>query len=65
MLSMLSQLIVKVPLSELFRIEEHKNKALTWLEGIGNNNDTEQNAIQQIPFIIEDSGIMSQIPQMF
>ena len=34
MVSMLSQIIVKVPLAEMFRIEEHKRKALSWLGGI-------------------------------
>ncbi len=66
MISMLSQITIKVPLSKLFIIEEHKSKALSWLGGIGNNNNNiEQNATQQTPLVIEDSGIMSQIPQMF
>lgn len=39
MISMLSQIIVKVPLSELFRIEDHKRKSLSWLGGIGDNSN--------------------------
>ena len=39
MISMLSQINIKVPLSELFRIEEHKHIALSWLEEIGENNN--------------------------
>ena len=35
MFTMISQMIVKVPLSKMFRIEEHKNKALEWINGVG------------------------------
>ena len=35
MLTILSQIIVKVPLSELLRIPKHQNKAIAWL---GNTN---------------------------
>lgn len=42
MISMLSQITIKLPLSEMFRIEEHKNKDLAWLGGIGSNNIVEQ-----------------------
>ena len=60
MISMLSQITVKVPLSKLFRIEEHKNKALSWLGGIANNNIiVDQTMPQQTPLVIEDSGIIS------
>ena len=63
MISMLSQIIVKVPLSKLFRIDEHKSKASSWLCGIGNNgNVVEPSVIQQTPVLVEDSGIISQIP---
>ena len=66
MISMLSQITINVPLSELFKIEEHKNKALSWLGGIANNNITVDQAMsQQTPLVIEDSGIISQIPQIF
>lgn len=42
MISMLSQITVKVPFSKLFRIEEHKSKVLSWLGGIRNiNNNVE------------------------
>ena len=37
MVSMLSQITVKVPLVEIFRIEEHKRKALSWFGGIKDN----------------------------
>ena len=62
---MLSQTTIKATLSKLYKIDEHKSKALSWLVGIGNNNNVEQNAIQQTPLVVEDSGIMSQIPQIF
>ena len=62
MISMLSQIIVKVPLYELFRIEEHKSKALSWLGGIGNHiNMVEPSSIQQTLVVVEDNGIISQI----
>ena len=38
MISMLSQIIVKVPLSKMFMIEEHKRKALSCLGGIQDNS---------------------------
>ena len=48
MISMLSQIIVKVPLSKLFRIDKHKIKALSWLARIGNSIDNaEWNIIQK------------------
>ena len=66
MISMLSQITVKVPLFELFRIEEHKIKALSWLGGIGNNgNMVEPSTTQKSLVVVEDDGIISQIPQMF
>lgn len=66
MISMLSQITIKVPLSKFFRIEEHKRKVLSWLGGIGDNsNVVKQDVIQQTPLIMEDSGIVSQIPQIF
>ena len=30
---------VKVPLSKMFRIEEHKNKALAWIKGVGKKSE--------------------------
>lgn len=42
MIYMLSQIIVKVPLSEMFRIEEHTIKTVSWLGGIGNINIVER-----------------------
>ena len=62
---MLWQITVKLPLFELFRIDEHKSKALSWLGGIGNNgNMNEPSAILQTSVVVEYSGIISQIPQM-
>ena len=37
MMSMLLKIIFKVPLSKIFRIEEHKRKTFSWLKGIGNS----------------------------
>ena len=34
MLTMLSQVIVKVPLSKLLRIPEHRDKAIAWVGGM-------------------------------
>lgn len=67
MISMLSHIVVKFALSKMFRIKEHKNKALSWLSGIGNSNLIEKKStfIHQTPIIIEDKGVMSQIPQMY
>lgn len=33
MMSVLSQITIKVPLSRLLRILEHKNKAIAWVGG--------------------------------
>lgn len=66
MISMLSQIIVKVSLSELFRIEEHKRKSWSWLGGIRDtSNFVKPDVIQQTPLVVEDSDIVSQIPQIF
>ena len=35
MFNMLSQMNVKVPLSKMFKSDEHKNKALEWIRGVG------------------------------
>ena len=35
MFSMLSHMTINVPLSEMFRIKEHKNKALAWIKVVG------------------------------
>lgn len=65
MISMLSQITIEFPLSEMFRIEEHKNKALSWLGGIRNSNviTQEPTIIQQTPIIInEKRGQRSHVP---
>lgn len=45
MIEMLSQINVKVPLSKMFKIEELKDNALSWLGGKGNSNVVEQEPI--------------------
>ena len=70
MVSMLSQITIKVPLSKMFRIEEHKKKALSWLGGIQDNNVvTQEPTITQQILVLEkekeENGVMSQIPQMY
>ena len=49
MVSMLSQIIVKVPLAEMFRIEEHKRKALSWLGGIQDKEVSTQAPTNTLP----------------
>lgn len=39
MYAILSQMTVKVPLSELFKIAEHKNGAMAWINEVGLKND--------------------------
>lgn len=34
MLLLLSKITVKVPLQEILRIDEHKEKAMAWLKGV-------------------------------
>ena len=57
---------MKVPLSEMFRIEEHKTKALSWLGGIGNSIviKGEPSLGQHVQDRVkekEDKGVISQI----
>lgn len=54
----------------MFRIEEHKSKAPSWLGGFGNSNVIDRESLmgKEVPLIVkekEDKGIMSQIPQMY
>ena len=65
MISMLSQITIKVPLSKLFRIDEHKRKALSWLEGIGNDSSVFETSPIQPLLIVEENKIISQTPQIF
>lgn len=68
MMTVFSQITIKVPLSEMFRIEEHRNKVVTWLGGIGmhsihGNNSPLKDSAHNIPKKIEDEqGVVSQIP---
>lgn len=68
MLSLLSQITVKVPLSELLRTPEHKRKAIAWEKGVDKkvNNDCNTNQIPNEPE--KESKIevvMSQIPPIY
>lgn len=69
MVSILSQISVKVPLSEMFRIEEHKRKAFSWLEEIGEYSVPKQNPTPNQHASVSDNErkeeIISQIPQMY
>ena len=57
MVSMSSQITIKVPLAEMFRIEEHKRKALSWLGGIQDNEVVTQALAStlQIPVIDKEN----------
>ena len=63
-------MIVKVPLSEMFRIQEHKIKALEWINGVGSCTNTMSRRIvdekaKPIPKTKEPEGIISQIPPRY
>ena len=67
---MLSQMTVKVPLSEMFRIKEHKNKAIEWISGVRKHIDVVprkvvDEKVKLIPRIKEPKGIVSQIPPTY
>ena len=70
MFTMLSQMIVKTALSEMFRIKEHKNTALEWINGvrkithIGLRNGVEDK-VKNTPKPKECEGIISQIPPKY
>ena len=49
MVSMLSQITIKVPLVEMFKIEEHKRKALSWLGGIQDKEVSTQAPTNTLP----------------
>ena len=52
MFSFLSQMTIKVPLSEMFKIEEHKNRALAWIKGVGKKSDmVSKNLIDEKSFL--------------
>ena len=72
MLFVLSQVIVKVPLSELLRKPKHRDKAIAWVGGVDkeirndcNENHTPRDNSQEK---MKDRGpkvFVSQIPQIF
>ena len=60
---MLSHITIKVPLSKMFRIEEHKSKSLSWIGGIKNNNVVkgESSVGKEVPIVVkekEEKGVM-------
>ena len=62
--TMLSQMTVKVPLSEMFRIKEHKSKAIEWISGVGKHIDAiprriVDEKVKPIPKTKEPEGIIS------
>ena len=64
MFTMLSQMNVKVPLSEIFRIKEHKSKAIEWISGVGKHIDAIPRKIinenfKPMPKIKEPEGTIS------
>ena len=70
MFTMLSQMTIKVPLSEMFRIKEQKNKALEWSNGVkkytnvASRKITEEK-IKSTPKPKEREDIISQIPPKY
>ena len=68
MLQVLSQITVKVPLSELLRIPEHKEKTFSWVgcikDGVNPDSDVE-NALEDKGETVEVKGVVSQIPPMY
>ena len=70
MFTMLSQMTIKVPLLEIFRIKEHKSKAIEWISGVGKHTDAMpkkvvDEKVKPIPKIKEPKGIVSQIPPRY
>ena len=59
-----------MPLFEIFRIEEHKNKALEWINGVGQNTNigprkNVQEKVKNTPKEKDYEGIISQIPPRY
>ena len=70
MFSMLSQMTMKAPLFEMFRIEEHKNRALEWINGVGHNTtDGNKKVVNEkanyTPMFEEVESVVSKIPPMY
>lgn len=72
MTNVLSQIIVKVPLSELLRIPEHRTKAIAWLRDTDikerhdcNENHHHKERKKEEMKDKEDEVVVSQIPQIF
>lgn len=64
MLSILSQITVKVPLSELLRIPEHKEKAIAWVDNIHNSVTCDEPQAKALKGE-GTQGITSQIPPIY
>ena len=69
MLSILSQVTIKVPFSELLRISEHRDKAIAWVGGVDkkmkndcNENHTPKDNSQEKMKDGELEVLVSQIP---
>ena len=72
MISILSQVTVKVPLSELLRIPKHRDKSIAWVGGVdkkmkndSNENHTPKDGSQNKMKDRELEVFVSQIPQIF
>ena len=70
MSTMLSQMIVKIPLFEMFKIKEHKSKAVEWINSIKQHDDALPSKIVDenvkiMPEVREPKGIFSQIPPKY
>ena len=71
MLFVLSQVTVKVPLSELLRIPEHRNKAIAWVGGMDKeekNDNNKKHTPKDNIYDVKDKErevFVSQIPRMF
>ena len=70
MFSILSQMTIKVPLSQMFRIKEHKSKAIEWISGVRQHIDVVprkvvDEKVKLIPRINEPECIIFQIPPRY
>lgn len=71
MSKLLSQITVKVPLLEMMRIEEQKEKALGWVNGVTPTNTQSVSKADKLISFVNDSNenqcgeIISKIPQIY
>lgn len=74
MIQLLSQITIKVPLQEMLRIEEHREKAMAWVKSashlveVENENishNTKERKIRNEAKDKELEGLVSQIPQIY